>query len=200
MAKIPPGMKDIMVNGKLVARMESSGDTLIDLPVFHAKLQELGYLNEKLPRWMHIRQQAIYFQDTCALLLRTELQRLPPHRPFALIPYVVNTAFCIELYLKALALKHGKQLRGHKLLELYKQLPYSANQDIQASIKDALETAPLDGAPDIASFMGHLNSAFVDWRYAYESEELGQVRMDVMHFLRMVMFFACRNDVPHVHE
>ena len=185
-----------MVNGQLIGQYISTGDTDLDLPIARARMRELGIDVNELPLWMHIRQQAIYFQDTCALLWQTELNRLPPRRPFTLIPYVVNTAFCIELYLKALALKHGKKLRGHELLELYDDLPVEASADIDASIPDALKDAPIDGAPNVAEFMSVMNDVFVHWRYAYEHEELGQLRMDILKFLRMLMFYACRNEVP----
>lgn len=196
MARIPPGPKDLMVDGRIVGQYISTGDTELDVPIARAKLRELGYWSNELPLWMHIRQQAIYFQDTCALLWHTELNRPPPRRPFTLIPYVVNTALCIELYLKALALKYGKKLRGHELLELYNELPFEATADINASIPDALKDAPIDGEPNISEFMTAMNNVFIHWRYAYEHEELGQLRMDILKFLRMLMFYACRNDVP----
>jgi hypothetical protein len=56
-----------MVNGKVVGQYISTGDTELDLPIAQAMLQELGYEQRELPLWMHIRQQAIYFQDTCSL-------------------------------------------------------------------------------------------------------------------------------------
>lgn len=196
MTRIPPGPKDLMINGKVVGQYISTGNTELDLSLARAKLRELGFVPNELPMWMHMRQQAIYFQDTCALLWRAEINRPPPHRPFALIPYVVNTALCIELYLKALSLKHGKKLRGHELLELYNELPIEATADIIASIPDALKDAPLDDEPNIHEFMAVMNDVFIQWRYAYEHEELGHLRMDILKFLRMLMFYACRNDVP----
>ncbi|OOG59854.1 hypothetical protein [Rhodanobacter sp. C03] len=196
MAQIPPGSKDLMVNGKVVGQYISTGDTELDLPIARARLQELGYEQRELPLWMHIRQQAIYFQDTCTLLWNTELARPPPRRPFALIPYAVNTAFCVELYLKALALKHGRKLRGHELLELYNELPPEALADIEASIPDALRDVPLSGEPVVPEFISMMNNVFVHWRYAYEHQELAQLRMDVLSFMRMLMFYACRNIVP----
>lgn len=196
MAKIPPGPKVLMVNGKVVGQYISTGDTELDLPVAHAKLQELGYGSNELPMWMHMRQQAIYFQETCTLLWRTEVNRPPPRRPFALIPYAVNTAFCIELYLKALALKHGKKLRGHELLELYNELPPEASIDIKTSIPDALKVASIEGELNIPKFITMMNDVFVNWRYAYEHDALTQLRMDVLKFLPILLFYACRNDVP----
>ena len=194
--KIPPGPKDLMLNGKVVGQYISTGDTEKDVHIAQAKLRELGYNTPDLPLWMHIRQQALYFQDTCALLWHTELSRPPPRRPFTLIPYVVNTAFCIELYLKALALKHGKKLRGHELLELYSDLPPQAHDDVQASIPDALKNALVEGPVDVVQFITTMNDVFVKWRYAYEHDELAQLRMDVLRFLRMLMFYSCRNEVP----
>lgn len=196
MPRLTPGPKDLMVNGKIVGQYISTGDSELDVPIVRAKLRELDIESVELPLWMHIRQQAIYFQDTCALLLNLEIDRPPPRRPFALIPYVVNTAFCIELYLKALALKHGKELRGHELLQLYSELPAEALADITFSVSDALNDAPIAGEVDVPKFMKTMNDVFVQWRYAYEHDQLGQLHMDMLRFLRMLMFYACRNEVP----
>lgn len=196
MAKIPPGPKDLVLNGKIVGQYISTGDTELDLPIALAKLRELGHEHSEVPQWMHIRQQALHFQDTCALLLQAENSRPTGARPFAIIPYVVNSAFCVELYLKALALKHGKKLRGHELLELYKELPADALTDIKLSIPAALRDAPISGDPDVLEFVSTMSSVFVQWRYAYEQEKLNELRMDVLRFMRMLMFYACRNVVP----
>lgn len=196
MAKVPPGPKDLLVNGKIIGQYISTGDTELDAPIALAKLRELGHEAPEFPAWMYIRQQAIYFQDTCAYLLQSEINRPPPRRPFALIPYVVNSAFCVELYLKALALKHGKKLRGHELLELFNELPAEALADINLSIADALKDAPIDGEADIPGFMKAMNDVFVRWRYAYEHDELEQISMGMLRFVRMLMFYACRNEVP----
>ena len=196
MVKIPPGRKELLFNGELVGYFDAVGDTAIDVVTARKKLDELGYGHNDPPQWMHIRQQAIYFQDTCALLGRHEHQRQKHERPFTLLPYVVNSVFCIELYLKALALKHGKPSHGHKLASLYANLPPSALNDIAASIPEALQTAPLDEPPDVARYMQELNDVYTRWRYAYEHERAGEVNMPVLHFLRMVLFLACRNVVP----
>jgi len=34
-------------------------------------------------------------------------------------PFVVNMAFSLELYLKTIALQHGKKLHGHELTKLF---------------------------------------------------------------------------------
>ena len=198
MAKIPPGPKDIMINGKVVGQYISTGDTELDVPIARARMKELGIESPEQPMWKLVRQQAIDFQNTCALLWKTELQRQPTERPYTLVPYMVNSAFCVELYLKALGLKHGVQIRSrkHELLDLYRQLPPQAHADIQASVADALKDAPVQDEVDVEQFMTAMNDVFPRWRYAYEHEEVGQQRMDIVRFLRMLMFYACRNEVP----
>lgn len=194
--KTPPGRKELYHNGKLVGYFDAIGDTEIDIITAHKILNDLGYGTQEFPAWMHIRQQAIYFQDTCALLMRHEHQREKHERPFALLPYVVNSVFCIELYLKALSLKHGKSAHGHKLAEIYRALPKQAATDIETSVPEALKIAPLNENPDISRYLQELNDVYVRWRYAYEHERTGEVRFDILHFLRMVMFLACRNEIP----
>lgn len=197
MAKILPGPKELYVNGQLVGHYEATGDLEVDTRVAKQKLNELGYSNTEYPEWMHIRQQAIYFQDTCAYLMQYEHRRKKTERPFTLIPYVVNSAFCIELYLKALSAKHGKPIkREHKLLKLYRELPESAVADIAASVDQAARESQFEESPDVVAYLTELNDAFVKWRYAFESKQLGAVRHDVLRFLRMLMFLACRNEVP----
>lgn len=196
MVKIPLGPKEVFVNGELVFHYESTGNTDQDIQGIRARLDELGLSIKHQPEWMQIRQQALYFQDTCTYLWRYEANRQKSERPFTMIPYIVNSAFCIELYLKALSLKHGKRQHGHELAKLYAALPASAVADVDASLAEALSIVPLGKSPEIAVLMQELNNAFLKWRYAFESERLGMVGLLELRFLRLLMFLACRNELP----
>lgn len=132
-----PRRRDVMLDGKVVGWFESTGDEERDLELARAKLRELGLERPALPRWMRIRQQAMDFRDACGLIMNYDLGRRPPERRPLSVPYVANTAFCLELYLKALSLRHGNEQRGHDLLKLYDRLPQAAKQAISSNIADA---------------------------------------------------------------
>ncbi|WP_369935566.1 hypothetical protein [Xanthomonas tesorieronis] len=106
------GRRELMVNGRHVGWFEATGDEENDLQLAIARIKELGYEAPDVPQWMRIRQQAMDFRDACGLLMNYDQnERAKERRPLS-VPYVVNSALCIELYLKALSLRHGREQRG----------------------------------------------------------------------------------------
>lgn len=121
-----------------------------------------------------IFNQAFAF-GSAAVDLHAKLQA-PSQRDFrAATPFVVNAAFAIELYLKALAAKHGLTLRGHRLPRLYQALPLVALDDVSAVLPRAVHQRQYAGSPNINGTLAGLNDAFVRWRYGYEEESLSLV-------------------------
>jgi hypothetical protein len=79
-----------------------------------------------------------------------------------IVPAIVCIAFSIELGLKALALGEGRNLRGHKLADLFNQLAPARQANLVAAagyIRGDFDSALLE-ATDV----------FVDWRYVHEQE------------------------------
>lgn len=115
-------------------------------------------------------QQANSFAATGAALFE-KLNARPPDQ-MAIAPFVVNTAFSLELYMKVLALQHGKKLHGHELSTLFRKLPGAAKQEIERQLAALRETsrwsAGIKTFSDLANVAASLNTAFVDWRYSYE--------------------------------
>ena len=79
-------------------------------------------------------------------------------------PFTVNVAFSCELYMKAIMIYNstdGTIARGHKLDELFNNLPDDAKTKIETSFNKKLKC-------DLSSFLSEISTAFVEWRYAFE--------------------------------
>ena len=113
MPNTPPGPKAILLNGIVVGEVRSTGNTDQDAEAVRAFLKEKGQHKEVTP-FQAVFNQAIAFANTSAHIYEKNLRRRP-RNGFSTVPFVVNAAFSIELYLKALAQKHGKALRSIKV-------------------------------------------------------------------------------------
>lgn len=188
-----PGPRKLIVDGRLVGWFEATGDSEVDKHLAIARLKELGHEAPVLPPWMRIRQQAMDFRDACGLLMNySERERLPQMRPLY-VPYLVNSALCIELYLKALSLRHGREQRGHDLHKLFLNLPANAIEAINGRVEEAREEVGIPTVPDLTSTLQIIKDSFIDWRYLHEHEQLGTVPMQELRFLRALLHRACLN-------
>lgn len=130
------------------------------------------------------------FANTSAYLYERDLRRTP-RKGVSIVPFVVNAAFGIELYFKALAQKHGVTLKGHELIKLYKALPAKAYIEIDTVSPKCAAERQLDSAPDFRGYLTLLNNAFVDWRYFYEKDRLGPINIEPTIFVMQVLHEAC---------
>ncbi|WP_313243903.1 hypothetical protein [Stenotrophomonas rhizophila] len=188
-----PGRRELIVNGQVIGWFEATGDSQKDLELARAKINELGHEQSPLPRWMLIRQQAMDFRDACGLIMNYDLGTRPPGRRPLSIPYVVNSAFCLELYLKALSLRHGNEQRGHDLLKLYDRLPQAAKTVIASRVPDAQQEAGCTDPIDVRGLLSLIKDNFEQWRYIHDHEELGTVPYDQLFLLRSLLHRACLN-------
>lgn len=148
----------------------------------------------KVSRAHAARNMAVAFANTAAFLYDRDLKTVPPRRLVSIVPFIVNSAFAIELFLKALHEKFGSPKRGHKLLLLYDQLPQEALDRIQsASATIAVKTSP-PVYYEPRRVLVTLNSAFEDWRYLYERDNLGPIHMEPTINVLKVLHQACLND------
>jgi hypothetical protein len=190
MRKIPPGPKTVLLNGIVVGEVVSTGDTERDTETVRQFLKRKG-LHKEVTLFQGMFNQAIAFANTSAYLYERDLRR-PPRKGVSAAPFVVNAAFSIELYLKALAQKHGVSLRGHELLKLFKALPAKALSEIQSVTPRCAANRALGEAPDFPGYLKALNSTFVDWRYCYELERTGPVHIEPTIFVMEVLHESCR--------
>ena len=190
MSTIPPGPKTILLNGIVVGKVISTGDVEKDTEAVRQFLKDRG-LHKETTLFQAIFNQANAFANTSAYVYERDLRR-QPRNDKSIAPFVVNAAFSIELYLKALAQKHGTSLRGHELVKLNKALPKKALLEIESVIPKCAANRRLTGKTDFAAYLKHLNNTFVDWRYCYELERTGPVHIEPTIFVMEVLHDSCR--------
>lgn len=131
---------------------------------------------------------AASFSGAARDLYKAHLTKTPANG-MAAVPFVVNAAFSIEVYLKLLhaasAAPHKR--RGHGLLALYDALPQPVRDEIQNVANGHAKHHRIKAPLDFRSLVADLNKAFERWRYVYEHSSLGAVNIQptmlVMHVL-----------------
>jgi hypothetical protein len=185
-----PTMRKVRFDGILVGEFEASGDPNIDLERMRAVLRAKG-LEPRLTQTQAMFSQAAVFYETAAVAW--ERVKANPRRRYGGVPFVVNGAFAIELYLKTLFHLAERSERGHELLKLYDALPDETRAHVVA-VAQRLAT-PRIKVPDGAAFRAFLvpvNDAFVEWRYLYETGETEMVHpLDVI-FVLWVLHETCK--------
>ena len=179
----------MLLNGIIVGEVVSTGDTERDAETVRQFLKSKG-LHKEISLYQAIYNQAVAFANTSAYLYERDLRR-SPRKGISAVPFVVNAAFGIELYIKALAQKHGVALRGHELVKLYEALPAPALAQIEAVTPKCAANRALGETPDFPVYLASLNSTFVDWRYSYELEKTGPVHIEPTIFVMEVLHEAC---------
>jgi len=129
-------------------------------------------------------RQAVSFASVAADLHKKELIRAP-RNPLAIAPFVVNSAFALELYLKTLNQLNGLAMKTHIVSELYEALPESTKKEIwaQAQTHAAAYDVTLKGESEIPSLVRRFDKTFVEWRYVYEKERSETVLIQPMILL-----------------
>lgn len=79
-----------------------------------------------------------------------------------LVPAIVCSVFGIELCLKAIIAIEKRKATGHELLKLFIKLSPKSKAALAASL--SLEEK------ELLQKLGSISSAFIEWRYIYESQ------------------------------
>ena len=183
------GRKKLFLDGVEVGEVDLTGDHEKDIEISRKFLKDKGLYRE-IPLFDAILNQATAFCNTAAYLYETDLKR-SPRKGISGAPFVVNAAFSMELYLKALAQKHGMSLRGHELVKLHKALPKAALVEIETVIPRCAAQRNLGEPPNFLGYLKNLNDAFVTWRYSYEIERTEPVTIEPTIFVLQVLHEAC---------
>lgn len=189
MKQIPPGPKTVLLNGIAVGEVVSTGDFEHDMQAIRQFLKDKG-LRKEVSLCQAMVNQAMAFANTSAYLYERDL-RHSPRKGVSAAPFVVNAAFSIELYLKALAQKHGVTLKGHELVKLHKALPKKALSEIEQVTPRCANNRSLGESPNFPEYLRELNNTFVEWRYCYELEKTGPVHIEPAIFVMEVLHEAC---------
>lgn len=191
MANSDRKMKTVYLNGMAVGQVPAAGDLEQDMAVARQFLKDKGLYQETTLVQAMFRQAAS-FCSTSAYLFERDLRKVP-RNGLGVAPFVVNSAFSIELYLKTLGQIHGTSLKGHKLLELYDSLPAEAHRAIEVAIPASAQKRKLEDSINLREFISELNNTFVEWRYCYEVGHTNQVRIEPTIFVMEVLHEACRS-------
>lgn len=125
-----------------------------------------------------IFQHAMGFLDSS----KTVFSELSEGRMYAFFPAYVLASFGLELILKCLHAMRFGPVRGHRLKELFDQLPADDRKRIEEYFNRTISTDELikhvESAPltkgishDIDSVLMRCNRIFEIWRYQYENLE-----------------------------
>lgn len=185
--------RKLYYDGKFVGEVPDTGDLKADIKAMSELLRASG-VAAPLNKCQATFRQAAAFSINASYLFNTGLIGAPPRNPINVIPFVVNAAFAIELYLKTLCSVHGLEMRGHDLLDLFDQLPADAVEQLRQEIAGAPAT---EGIKDLTGFrveIERLRHAFVEWRYLYERDSASEIRfLEFLHILN-VLHNTCRKD------
>jgi hypothetical protein len=158
-------------NGVYICDFDASGDAMRDIEVVNRLLAERG-LDQKVTLEWSMFNQANSFSIVSADIYEKHLMKPPPNGA-AMSPFVVNTAFAIELFLKTLAMQHGKKLHGHEIKKLFKKLPGAAKDQIDRQLGKISSTSQWAGEiktmRNLQDVLDEIDTAFVDWRYLHEN-------------------------------
>ena len=187
-----PKTNTLYLNGIVVGEVEVTGDHEKDREAALQFLKDKG-LYKPTTAARAIFRQAVSFATTAAYLHKTDLLKAP-RNVFSIAPFVVNSAFSIELYLKTLGQIHNRPLKGHKLLGLFDSLPTEAHQRIGKVLPACIREWGASGGVDLRTCISELTDTFVEWRYCYEKYRTKEVHFDRMIFVMKVLHEACRDD------
>ena len=162
--------KTLLVDGKPIADVPITGDIEKDIAAVKAAMKAVG-LERSTSSLDALLQQAASFASTATYIYGTRLSRKPWDH-FAVTPFVVNSVFAIELYLKAIGNIFGKDLRGHLLkTDLFDKLPTEASRLLDSLTAEYHRDKGADAPDDLRIVLGSLNNAFVLWRYPHEGKD-----------------------------
>lgn len=164
-------MRTIYYNGAPIGELPSTGNDQADIAATREFLKARG-LWKKPSKKQQMYGAAVGFEKTAAMLYGELQQRhaKPGWKGHDMVPFIVNTAFSIELLLKTIGEHHGKAPWGHDLLEVYRKLPATAKRDID----EGKATVPPDRFSPAAirktfpELLRPIAKAFEKWRYMWE--------------------------------
>jgi hypothetical protein len=182
--------KKLFFNGNFVTNYESTGDDRKDLELTRSILREKG-LYQEINRERAMFNHAYAFATTSSYLYSKDLAVVPRNGVSA-VPFIVNSAFAIELYLKTLGQLHNAPSRGHDLLDLFDKLPESARAAIEKHFSLGKWQCGITTLEEYRKGLQELRGAFVEWRYLYESQDANEIKFQPMIFTMEVLHETCR--------
>lgn len=106
-------------------------------------------------------------------------------------PFVVNAAFALELYIKALGLLYGAVLHGHDLLKLFDALPSDSRDALQQNFGKVQWQCGIADMVGFRKVVADHRNAFIEWRYLHEGRA-GEIVFGPLIFVMEVLHETCR--------
>jgi hypothetical protein len=187
-------VKRLHLNGTYICDYESTGNDFEDAKRVDKILADRG-LKQVPTLHRAMFNQANSFASVSAEIFEKHLSN-PPINGAAMSPFVVNTALAIEIFIKTLAMQHGKRLHGHEITKLFKKLPSAAKVDVEQQLNRLSGTSQWAGSitemQHLRTVLEELDTAFVDWRYIYEDKSNAlRITFQPTIFLAEILHAAC---------
>ena len=181
--------KKLYLNGAFVCEYKSTGDNAKDVVLCRDILKKKG-LHKEVTELQAIFRQAYSFCKVAARLY-ADLNSSPSHGLF-MAPFIVNSTFSVELYLKTLGAISGEKFTGHELTKLFDQLPENLKTAIKSGVPAAAAKWGLPMNTNFRDCLVELNGAFVQWRYAHESPNSSELKVAPLILVMEVLHQVCR--------
>ena len=158
----------IIDKGKEIGKIIDSGD-----PLENAKRYTQFLKDENL--YIELSQSKLMFKQARAFTkiargIYSKSLRKPPFGHEACAPFVVNSAFACEMYLKTLQSIYGKAEEIHNFSSLFKHLPNKLKDKVNKLAKEKSADFKIHSKILFKDHIKTISNAFVDWRYIYEKE------------------------------
>jgi hypothetical protein len=167
--------KKVYLNGNLVGEYRPTGQNEKDQELAVTVLRQKGLWTETTLEQAMFRQ-AVSFATTASYLYKRDLTATP-RNSMSVAPFVVNSAFALELYLKTVGQLHGRTMRGHDLLDLFDDLPLDAQNALHQNFAKSEWQCGIVELAEFRMVLEEMRSAFVDWRYLHDRKQTGPIRL-----------------------
>ncbi len=181
--------KKLYQNGQLVGEVPAAKSDDEQMKLAIGLLKEKG-LYKPITKIQAMFWKAVSFATVSSDIYKRDLTKIP-RKPMSFAPFIVNSVFAIELYLKTLGELHNSSLRGHDLLKLFDALPEAARKAIPSHFSSAKLQCGIDTIDKYRSSLEGMRLAFIKWRYSYENENTGEVKIPQMIFVMEVLHNTC---------
>ena len=188
---IPP--KRLLVDGNLSGYVPASETMEQQVDAAFASVKAMR--GEVVQVEIKMFRQALSFARTSSMLYNSGLKR-PPRDFLVVAPFVVNTAFALELYLKTLGRQYGAVLHGHDLCALFSELPVGAKDVIAKHLQDVSEAGHVSSLQCLHDVLQKGRSAFVGWRYLYEDNFNSEIPIQPLISAVEILDQSCRASFP----
>jgi hypothetical protein len=187
--------KTLYLNGKPLCEYEAPEDQQAEIELCSEILKQRG-LWETISNERILFNQAVAFANVSAMIWQQKLGPSPTARDGnSAVPFVVNSSFATELYLKALALLNGKKLHGHELDQLFKKIPSAGHLVVDEKLAEQIPhnqwESTMKSMADLQGLFQRHRDTFKDWRYLHEHHRLGEFHFRDAIFGMQVLHNAC---------